>query len=608
MPESLATKPLESQVDVLIVGAGPTGLLTALALTRAGVSTRVVDITIVYCPGQADGIHPHTLEVLQSYGIADRVFKEGTPGYAFVSWNPSSDGGIMRTALTPFIPIPTARYPFSVAFAQPRLEGCLRDGMKECGAEVEQGVTPIILEISDDKAILQSPTAYPVKAVGLSEVVDSAAASQVIGTESEVVRAKFVVGADGAHSWVRQALGIDMIGESTNSVWGVVDFVPETDFPDIRTFSTINSPHGSTVFVPREDGLVRVYVQLAEVDVDETGRLDKSKFTPDDIIKVAQKLFHPYKLVPKVIDWWTLYVVGQRVASSYSVKNRVLIAGDACHTHSPKGGQGMNAGLGDAHNLAWKLAYVLRQWAPVSFLDTYDAERRKFAEELTDFDKYCVKMFATKVKADDDETEGVTRGELATAYATRAGFLSGIGVQYQPSTIINISNPSLASNLVIGERLPPGVVLRVASFCPLELHDVLPSDTKFKILILPGDINDPKQKAKLDAIAARLDQPEGFLKRFTPPDAPEDAVFDIITISTQMIPPRLLSHWEKAYIDAESFCGRVGGKLYAAYGVSNDGAIIVCRPDGYIGMIAALDGVDAVGAYFSGFLCARPDA
>ncbi|KDQ19531.1 hypothetical protein BOTBODRAFT_28107 [Botryobasidium botryosum FD-172 SS1] len=623
MPEALATKPRESQVDVLVVGAGPTGLLLAFALVRAGVSVRVIDIKqkkIVN--GHADGIHPRTLEVLQSYGLVDRVLKNSVHIYAFASWNPSPDGGIVRTALTPFIPSPTARYPFSVTFAQSGIEGCFRDGMKEDGVEVEQGVMPIALEISDDKEMLQSPTAYPVKItlqrLQPGEVADrAAAASQVNGDESEIVRAKYVVGADGAHSWVRQALGIEMIGEGTNSVWGVVDSVPETDFPDIRTFSSVNSPNGSFIIVPREGNLVRIYVQLTEVDVDQTGRLDRSKFTAEDIMKVAQKYFYPYKLaIPKVVDWWTVYIVGQRVASSYSVKNRVLIAGDACHTHSPKGGQGMNAGLNDAHNLAWKLVYVLRQWAPISFLDTYDAERRNFAKELIDFDKYCIKMFAAKVKTDGDDTEGVTQGELATAYTTHAGFTSGIGIQYHASTIINVSNPSLAANLVIVQRLPPAMILRMANFCPVELHDLLPSDTRFKVLILPGDISDPKQKAKLDAIAARLDQPQGFLKRFTPPNAPEDAVFDIITISrtektvasTQMIPPRLLSHWEKAYIDAESFCGRVGGKLYATYGVANDGAIIISRPDGYVGMVAALDDVDAVGEYFSGFLKAQPDA
>ncbi|KDQ19535.1 hypothetical protein BOTBODRAFT_102644 [Botryobasidium botryosum FD-172 SS1] len=614
MPEPTTIKLLESQVDVLVVGAGPTGLLLSFALASAGVNVRVIDKREERIPtGHADGIHPRTLEVLQSYGLADCILRDGARMHAMASYNPSPDGGIMRSLRS--FPLQQRATLFQQAtLTQSRIEECFRDGMKKNGVEVEQPVVPIALEISDSKAILQSPASHPVKVVlkrlRPGETVDHATfASQMVGSELEVVRAKYVVGADGAHSWVRRALGIDMVGEATNAVWGVVDFVPVTDFPDIRMFCSVTSPHGSLVIIPREDDLVRVYVQLTEIEVNQTGRLDKSKFNPYDIIKVAQRYFYPYKLAtPKSFDWWTIYIIGQRVASSYSVKNRVLIAGDACHTHSPKGGQGMNASMNDAHNLAWKLAYVLRQWAPTSLLNTYDAERRNFAEELIDFDKRCVKVVSAKVKADDSEAEGVTQGELANMYTTHAGFISGIGIQYHASMIVNVSNPSLAANLVIGQRLPPGIILRMANFRPFELHDLLPSDTRFKVLILPGDISDPKQKAKLNAIATRLDQPEGFLKRFTPPGAPEDAIFDIITISTQMIPPRLLSHWEKAYIDAESFCGRIGGKFYASYGVSNHGAIIISRPDGYVGMVAALDDVDAVGEYFSGFLRARPDA
>jgi len=273
----------------------------------------------------------------------------------------------------------------------------------------------------------------------------------------------------------------------------------------------------------------------------------------------------------------------------------------------------MNASMSDAHNLAWKLACVLRQWAPPSLLTTYDLERRKYAQDLIDFDKIIAKLFVTKPTTEGNE--GVTHEQFSQVHTKFTGFLSGIGIEYQPSTITNVSGSSLAANIVIGQRILPGVILRVANFRPYELHDLLPSDMRFKILILPADVANPRQKAKLNAIATSLYQPAGLIRRYTPLGAPRDTVFDIITIARVnkaaanifMFPSQLSSHWSKVYTDDKSACGRVGGSFYADYGVSDDGAIIVCRPDGYVGMVAALDDLTAVESYFDKFLRPRPE-
>jgi phenol 2-monooxygenase len=210
--------------------------------------------------------------------------------------------------------------------------------MRDHGVDVDRPTQPVDIEVLEDIDELSSPSSYPVKVtVEHLDAIDEE-------SKTEIVHAKFVVGADGAHSWVRKALGIEMEGEQTDYIWGVVDIVPETNFPDIRNTSVIYSGNGSCKVVPREGDLVRLYIQLSDTDAvnlsSSAGRVDKSKMTPQKIISVARKILHPFELAePKEIAWWTVYIIGQRVASSYSVKDRVFIAGDACHTHSPKAGE-----------------------------------------------------------------------------------------------------------------------------------------------------------------------------------------------------------------------------------------------------------------------------
>ncbi|KDQ19599.1 hypothetical protein BOTBODRAFT_28168 [Botryobasidium botryosum FD-172 SS1] len=609
----------ESNVDVLVVGAGPAGVFLSLALARAGVSVRVIDKRAAkVAAGQADGIQPRTLEVLQSYGLTKHLIDQGNQMHMAAFYNPGPDGGIKRTGRAPDVTAPSARFPFEITLHQGAIEKIFRDAMKEHGLEVDQPMIPISLEISDDEAELSSSTSYPVKVVLRRLDAEAPPHPSFNGDDpegaTEIVHAKYAVGADGAHSWVRKTLGITMDGESTSYVWGVVDTIPETDFPDIRNRCAIHSTNGSCMVIPREGDTVRLYVQMSEVEVGQEKRLDKSTMGPEKVMDVARASLHPYTIsFPNEIQWWTVYIIGQRVASRFSVKNRAFIVGDACHTHSPKAGQGMNASMNDSHNLAWKLVHVLRGWADPSLLRTYEFERRKFAQDLIDFDKKFAALFSGKPRTEENQ-DGVSHEDFLEAFQTFGGFTSGIGIHYQPSNIVKTSNQALASNLVIGQRLPPQIVLRMADFRPFELQDVIPSDTRFKILIFAGDTRDAAQRARLQALADGLDGPEGFLRRYTPQDGKLDAVFDLVTIShlkeefTNFIdvPARLRFHWSKVFTDDVSLCGKLGGKVYSSYGISPErGALVVCRPDGYVGMVAALDDFAAVGEYFATFMRAQ---
>ena len=147
---------------------------------------------------------------------------------------------------------------------------------------------------------------------------------------------KYMLGSDGAQSWVRKELGFELVGDSTDYIWGVLDIVPITDFPDIRMRCAIHSAdQGSVMVIPRENKLVRLYIQLTSTEKNgsSNGRYDRSKINPDVILAAAQRIMAPYKISYRKLDWWTAYQIGQRVGTNFSASERIFLAGDAVHTH-----------------------------------------------------------------------------------------------------------------------------------------------------------------------------------------------------------------------------------------------------------------------------------
>ncbi|THH26983.1 hypothetical protein EUX98_g7209 [Antrodiella citrinella] len=601
--------PPESKVDVLVIGAGPAGLFAAHGLARAGVSVKIVDQRPCrVAAGQADGIQPRTIEVLQSYGLAERLLREANQMHMAAFYNPSADGGIERTGRAPDVTATTARWPFEATLHQGAIEALFMDPMREMGLEVDRPTVPTALELSEDEELLKDPQSYPVKVT--VKHLDHADAQN----DTEVVHAKFVLGADGAHSWVRKILGVTLDGEQTvypviDYIWGVVDIIPSSDFPDIRNKTAIHSPNGSCMIIPREGDKIRLYIQLSEKDVEkdiQTGRVDKSKVGPQQLMEVAKKIFKPFNIdYVGEIDWWTIYVIGQRVASQFSVKERVFIAGDACHTHSPKAGQGMNASMNDSHNLVWKLTHVLRGNAEMSLLKTYEFERRKYAQDLIDFDKQWSALFSGKPRTEDNQ-DGVAHEDFLKAFQTFGAFSSGIGVHYAPSAITNYTHQSLSPNQLIGTRILPHVFIRAADARPYEIQDLLPSDTKFKILVFAGNTTKPEQWKRVDNLAKEISTGEhGFLQIYN------RDLFDVWTISSGKkevvdytdIPEILRPHWSHVLLDDTDMYARTGGGGYERYGIDPErGAVVVVRPDGYVGIVAPLEGVKGIQEYLSVFL------
>ncbi|KIJ11904.1 hypothetical protein PAXINDRAFT_171529 [Paxillus involutus ATCC 200175] len=589
---------LESCVDVLVIGAGPAGLMCANALAMAGVDVRIIDqrptkLTV----GQADGIQSRTIEVWQSYGLAERLIHEGNQVHMSAFYGPNERGEVECTKRERLVTPLTACFPFIITLHQGAIESILLDSMSQHGVKVDQPVAPSAIEVSEDIEELASMSSYPVKIT--LERLD--AVGDAIKTES--VRAKFVIGGDGAHSWVRRALNITMDGENTDSIWGVIDVKPDTDLPDIRKLTKIQSAHGTCMVIPREDDIVRLYIQLSGGDLIDpsTGRVDKSRMNPEKLFEVARKIFQPFELRTSTgFEWWTLYTVGQRIASSYSVRERVFIAGDACHTHSPKAGQGMNASMNDSHNLAWKLSQVLRGWASPSLLKTYELERRQFAQDLIAFDKEYSALFCGNPRTVENQN-GLSHENFFRASKKFGGFITGLDVQYAPSALVNVKHQGCASNLVIGQRMLPQIFVRAADALPVQIQDMLPADVRFKVLVFMGILTDT-QIANVNSLAAQLRKPSSFLQKYAA-HGDVSSVFDIITIvagrkeeaSFLDVPLLFRPHWSKG-----------GGHGYETFGIDPAAiTFVIVRPDGYVGMVAPSTALDDVDRYFSSFLIPR---
>ena len=285
-------------------------------------------------------------------------------------WNPDENGVLRRSSRIPDTVQGISRFS-QVVLHQGRIERFFLDAINEFSGgdvEVERGVLPTDLQI--DESLVESQDAYPVT-VQLRHLTEEEATPKQTATSNngtviqdglfrsnlaaddtadmlkaaelnakantvETVKAKYVVGADGAHSWVRKQLGFALEGEQTDYIWGVLDIVPITDFPDIRSRCAIHSASsGSVMVIPRENKLVRLYIQLTTTSKigDQDSRADRSWITPQHILESAQRIMAPYKLDYRKLDWWTAYQIGQRVGSNFSAHERVFLAGDAVHTH-----------------------------------------------------------------------------------------------------------------------------------------------------------------------------------------------------------------------------------------------------------------------------------
>ena len=473
---------LPDETDVLIVGSGPAGMLLAAQMSQfPGVTTRLIERRegrLVL--GQADGIQPRSVETFQAFGFAERIIAEAYNIAWMNFWGPDPEnpGDIVRTARTEDYAFKISEFPHLIVNQARVLDYFAEAAAQGPGRIVpDYGIEFVGLTVHEEGE-------YPV------DVRVRQTAGERAGQE-RTVRAKYVVGADGARSRVRSAIGCHMVGDQANHAWGVMDVLAVTDFPDIRLKASIQSEAGSILLIPREGGyLFRMYVDLGEVPLDDHHHVRQT--TIEQIIARANEILHPYTLDVKDVAWHSVYEVGHRLTDRFDDVEtdaagtrtpRVFIAGDACHTHSAKAGQGMNVSMQDGWNLGWKLGHVLEGRAPEALLATYSAERQVVAQSLIDFDKQWSSMMAKKPE------EFSSPDELEEFYARTFEFPAGFMTQYAPSLIVGQGeHQSLADGYPIGKRFKSAMVTRVCDGNPVHLGHREVQHVGDRLDVLSGDM------------------------------------------------------------------------------------------------------------------------
>ncbi|HEY9368632.1 FAD-dependent monooxygenase [Streptomyces sp.] len=453
----------DSSPDVLVVGAGPVGLTAAAELRRRGVDVRIVDRLKARLPfAKAVGIQPRTLEIWDRMGFVRSALDAAVPMRGQLSYVNGVEQARIDLVLPPEVP-----YGFA-ALPQYETERILEEFLGRFGTRIERGTELVSFDQDEDGV-----TARLVSTAGPEPV-------------EEEVRCRYLVGCDGAHSAVRKGLGLSFEGGAFPDAYMLGDVQVGWDLPagyglramhrdangaidDVLVCIPLPGPgrYRMSMTVPRElsadgaagrggDGVVHGL---------EGGRAPALA----DIQAVLDRL-SPQPVTASHLRWSSIFRISHRLVDRYG-EGRVFVAGDAAHIHPPTGAQGMNTGIQDAYNLAWKLALAVEGGAHAGLLASYDAERRPVGEEVVG---RTVRHAAAGVQADPEDP--------ATLMLREAQLL----VNYRGSPIVGPPDPSTESGPQPGDRAPDcgGLAGDIAAY-PLRLYDLLRE--REHVLVLYGD-------------------------------------------------------------------------------------------------------------------------
>ncbi|WP_040809337.1 FAD-dependent monooxygenase [Nocardia concava] len=376
--------------QVLVAGAGPTGLTLAIDLARRGIAVRVIDKAEEFFAGsRGDGIQPRTLEVFEDLGVLDAVLAQGMPQAPLLI---HMDGQfVMERRMSQWRePTSEVPHPNPWVLAQADTERVLRERLAEFGVRVELGTALVEFDGDDD---------------GVTAVLEHAGAR-------ESVRVDYLVGADGGRSTVRKALGIAFEGSTDESIRMLLGDV-RADVLDHSVgywFSDSSAPMDGIALMPLPGG--RRFQFATGLDVDSGTDL---AVLQDFVTRRSRR----EDIVLSELTWSTVWRPNVRLAQRYRV-GRVFLAGDAAHVHPPTGGQGLNTGVQDAYNLGWKLEVALRNPGPGSeaLLDSYETERRTTAARVLGLSS---ELLDRTVKGDPDAMDREGTHQLDISYRTEPG-------------------------------------------------------------------------------------------------------------------------------------------------------------------------------------------
>ncbi|TEA21357.1 Aromatic hydroxylase fmpF [Colletotrichum sidae] len=513
----------ETLVDLTIIGGGPTGLLTGYLAEQLGVSVCVIDSKEGPLElGRADAMNARTQQYLEVVGILDELLPHG------ITCNTSST-------------FADGEFKSRQSHWWTGLEHTFRKNFLMLGQ-------PVIEEALS--ARIKTPISYGESVVAISE--DGAGGVVVATSKGRTIRSKYAVGADGARSTVRSALGISFTGTKPEMVWAVLDTFIDTDFPECSEIITLQLNGQSRVsWIPRERNMARFYVLL---DGDITQEKAESSI---------REHMAPHRVDFKATEWFSTFDVKERIAGTFVSQNgdgRIVLAGDAAHVHSVNGGQGLNTGVADAFALAWRLAQVvtndgLGPEAVNNLVKSYDVERRTVAQGVIDVAAALVRDTIKTAK------------EYVSTIEKNAGFITGMGVSYD-GTGSPLIQGSAQGIWIPGKRAPdvylaPGA----ADQEPKRLYELLAGKYgKHTVLKIGRGQQQQQQQSGSGSAAADDLKDVARVFRVAPPHQAE-------TRTTQAA--------EEEEESSASFTAEWAG--------ADDDFAVVVRPDMYIGYVGQGD-------------------
>ncbi|KAI1378772.1 FAD binding domain-containing protein [Hypoxylon crocopeplum] len=565
-----------TECDVLIVGAGPVGLITAFQLAKfGGVSVRIVEKhakSMQDAYGRAITLFPRTSEMLDQLGLADDLLQNCFACRETVAYDASGEE-VHGRGWSFMHDMKDTAFDFALVLRQKFQEEIFRNALRKYDVEVEAPVE--LTAASVDRNI---PVAHHRVTAVLLDHRD--------GT-SKTMRCKYLIGCDGGRSSVRRMFNIPFEGTTSEDKWVRIDGRIKTNLPKPRTYCSIESPtHGNVLWAALDHGATRIGYAFTDDRANAHPQFDEAA-----AVKEAIEAVKPFHLEFERVDWWTIYTVGQRIAKQFFTDDSVFLAGDACHTHSSGAAQGMNTGIHDAVNLAWKLSLVLRGLAAPSLLKTYQEERLPNVQRLIQYDKDISRLMTNRLpenwQGDPNADVNVVLGKIMKESGT---FNSGLGIFYeiQPGNPLNVKG-SLLSTVRSGMRGPDIALFRPGTFDRTRLIRELPNVASFSVLIFATEnMHAIPETQSLDP------RNSPFLQYLV-----TKGCLTFITILPKRAPSpyELLEqeHLGRAYFDDED------GTAFRRYGVDHAiGAIVILRPDGWVGTVSALKSGSEVEDYLRG--------
>lgn len=554
--------------EVLVVGAGPTGLTLACSLARSGVDVAVVDQLLEPSrAARANGYMTRSLEIFHDLGVIEQALSAPPARDVSASWD-YVDGkrSPRRGPAANWKPSDEDPYPMMQRQPTWRVEGFLRDRLAGLGITVEYGRRVVALEQDDESVdvtiarMTEGSMGWGHSLTAASEE-DARGAGAADGADTEVLRARYVVGCDGGQSTVRKIAGFTFEHGDAPDWVGFLAEVQVDGLPNAPGTQMASKSDGRLVmieYIPASD-VFQVHVRVLP-DVEGNYPTD---FTLEEAQRAVDEVMGaPFRL--HSMTWKSLYRVRDALADRYR-NGRVFIAGDAAHLCSPVGGQGANTGVSDGYNLGWKLAHVVKGWAPEELLDTYESERRPVGERIVRT------VTSNHREASREGAPPLVGSEGRPAWFNLKGFeprvVTGLAIGYPDSPLSG--GDRLPEEPSTGDRAPDGKLVVAASGAERRLFDVY--EGYHYTLLLFGE--------GLGPVAARAAARYGELVR------------PVVVTG----PGATVENWDGEHlVDPQ-------GRVAAAYH-ADQRPLVLIRPDSHIGYHATGDDVKGLFEHLDRFL------